>query len=61
MSSDPLIDEIHKIREQHAAEFNFDKDLILSYWLNKSNDNKKKYVNFENKSIKTKNKKSIVN
>ena len=60
MSFDPIVDEIHKIREQHAEEFNFNKDLIFAYWLNKSNDAKKVYVNFENKPKKTKNKKTLV-
>jgi len=54
MSFDPIVDEIHKIREQHAAEFDFNKDLIFAYWLNKSNDSKKVYVNFENEPKKTK-------
>ncbi len=48
MNSDPIVEELHKIREQHAAEFNYDKDRILNYWLNKAKDKKKVYVNLEN-------------
>ena len=46
---DLIVDEIHKIREQHAAELNFNKDLIFDYWLKKSKESNRKYVNFENK------------
>ena len=60
MSFDPMIDEIHKIREQHAAEFDFNKDLIFAYWLNKSKDSNKVYVNYENKPRKSKSKKTIL-
>jgi hypothetical protein len=52
MSFDPLVDEIHKIREQHAAEFDFNVELIFAYWLKKSNDANKVYVNFEKKPKK---------
>ncbi len=54
MNYDPLVDEIHKIREQHAAEFNFNKDLIFEYWLKKSKASNKLYVNFENMNKQSK-------
>jgi hypothetical protein len=61
MSFDPIIEEIHKIREQHAAEFGFNKDLIFAYWLNKSKDANRVYVNFENIPQNIKHKKTVLN
>lgn len=52
MNSDPIIDELHKIREEHLAEFNNDVDLLYDYWLNKPKDKNRNYVNFERKAVK---------
>jgi len=30
MWTDPIVDELHRIREEHAARFNFDLDAIVA-------------------------------
>ena len=52
MYRDPIIDEIHKYREEHAAKFNYDIRKIVEYYMNRQKQSNKKIVNF----IKSKNK-----
>ncbi len=46
MYKDPIIDEIHKFREEHAAQFNYDIKKIVAYYKNKQNKSNRKIVNF---------------
>lgn len=43
---DPIIDEIHIIREMHARRFKFDMDAIFSDWLEKQRHSGRTYVSF---------------
>jgi hypothetical protein len=51
MYYDPFIEEIHKIREEHAEKFNYDFDAIYLDLLKMKDDKKKKYYNFEKRKI----------
>jgi hypothetical protein len=51
MYYDPIVDEIHKIREKNAEKFEFNIDEIYKYWLNKRKYKNRKYVNFEKKGL----------
>jgi hypothetical protein len=55
MVKDPIINELHKIREEHFKEFDGNSEKLLSYWLTKKKNPNKKYVNFEKETelIKT--------
>ena len=46
MYKDPIIDEIHTFREEHAAQFNYDIKKIVAYYKNKQNKSNRKIVNF---------------
>jgi len=46
MYKDPIIDEIYKFREEHAAQFNYDIKKIVAYYKNKQNKSNRKIVNF---------------
>ncbi len=46
MYKDPIIDEIHKYREEHAAKFNYDIRKIIEYYKRKQKQSNKKTVNF---------------
>lgn len=45
MFKDPLIEEIHKYREEHAAKFNYDIHKIVEYYMERQKQNDKKIVN----------------
>ena len=53
MIKDPIIDEIHSIRERQAAKFNNNLDLIFQDIISKQKENEKfrKYFNFEKKEV----------
>ena len=46
MYKDPIIDEIHKFREEHAAKFNYDIRKIVAYYKNRQDKSNRKIVNF---------------
>ncbi len=50
MYRDPILDEIHKYREEHAAKFNYDIRKIVAYYKKKQKLSNKKSVNFIKKS-----------
>ena len=49
MVNDPIIEEIHKYREEHAAKFNFDIKKIVSYYQKRQKANKDRIVNLSKK------------
>ena len=46
MYRDPIIDEIHKYREEHAAEFNYNIRKVVEYYMKRQKQSNKKIVNF---------------
>ena len=50
MYRDPIIDEIHKYREEHAAKFNYDIRKIIEYYKERQKQSNKKIVNFINRT-----------
>ncbi|MBN2543416.1 hypothetical protein JXI42_11180 [bacterium] len=46
MYNDPIVKEIHKYREEHAAKFDFDLTKIVEYYKTAQTKNKDKLVNF---------------
>ena len=49
MYNDPIIEEIHKYREEHGAKFNFDIKKIVAYYQKKQKANKDRIVNLSTK------------
>ena len=47
MTPDPIVDEIHRIRETHAAKFNFDLRAMFLDLQERQNSSGRKYVSFE--------------
>lgn len=52
MTRDPIVEEIRRIREAHAAEFNYSISAIIEDLVRKQNPNKYKYVSLPPKRIK---------
>ncbi|WP_347273982.1 hypothetical protein [Candidatus Kuenenia sp.] len=50
MYNDPIIEEIHKYREKHAAKFNYDIKKIVNYYRKQQNESSKKIVSFIKKA-----------
>ena len=50
MQNDPIIDEIHKYREEHAAKFDFNIRKIVEYYKRQQKQSKHKIVNFIKKA-----------
>lgn len=50
MFNDPIIDEIHKYREEHAAKFNYDIKKIVEHYKERQKKSGRKIVNFIKKS-----------
>ncbi|GJQ50223.1 hypothetical protein KsCSTR_11050 [Candidatus Kuenenia stuttgartiensis] len=50
MYNDPIIEEIHKYREKHAAKFNYDIKKIVDYYRKRQNESSKKIVSFIKKA-----------
>ena len=55
MFTDPIIDSIHKYREEHAAKFNYDIKKIVEHYKKRQDKSDRKIVSFIKKSdeIKT--------
>lgn len=49
MGKDIIIDELRKLREEHAAQFHYDLDAIFKDLKNKEMKNKSKKVSFKPK------------
>ena len=47
MTPDPIVDEIHRIREAHAAKFNFDLRAIFLDLQERQSHSGRKYVSFD--------------
>lgn len=52
MWEDPIIEEIHKIRQEHAAKFNFDVRAIVRYYQEQQKQSGRKVVSFSCQSHK---------
>ncbi|NUQ40755.1 MAG: hypothetical protein HUU32_05120 [Calditrichaceae bacterium] len=46
MWRDPIIEEIHRIRQEHAAKFNFDLRAIVKYYQEQQKQSGRKVVSF---------------
>lgn len=51
MTNDPIVEEIHRIREEYAASFDFDIDAIFADLKAKQTKSKRKVVRLEPKRI----------
>lgn len=49
MWNDPIVEEIHKIREQHAAKFNYDLRAIVKEYQKLQKQTRKPVVSFTEK------------
>jgi hypothetical protein len=45
MWQDEILDEIHKIREEHAKSFNYDLDAMFADWQKRQTENGRDVVN----------------
>ncbi|MUG98945.1 hypothetical protein F7734_44295 [Scytonema sp. UIC 10036] len=45
MWQDEILDEIHKIREEHAQSFNYDLDAMFVDWQKKQAESEREIVN----------------
>ena len=46
MWQDPIVEEVHKIRREHAAKFNFDLREIVKYYQKQQKRSGRKVVSF---------------
>ncbi|MDG2990584.1 hypothetical protein L3556_06495 [Candidatus Synechococcus calcipolaris G9] len=44
MGQDEILDEIHKIREEHAKSFNYDLDAMFADWQKRQSEDGRKVV-----------------
>lgn len=51
MTNDPIIEELHRIREEYAASFNYDMDAIVADLRAKQAKSDRKVVRLESKWI----------
>jgi 6-phosphogluconate dehydrogenase len=49
MLQDEILDEIHKIREEHAKSFNYDLEAMFADWQKKQVESGRKVVNLSAK------------
>ncbi len=49
MWTDPIVEEIHKIREAHAAKFNYNLLAIVREYQRQQRESRKKIVSFAKK------------
>jgi 6-phosphogluconate dehydrogenase len=49
MLQDEILDEIHKIREEHAQSFNYDLDAMFADWQKKQAEGGREVVNLSAK------------
>lgn len=54
MWQDEILDEIHKIREEHAKSFNYDLDAMFSDWQRRESEGGREVVNLPPKRGLTK-------
>ena len=47
MIDDPIIEELHRIREEIAAKFNYDVHAMFAYWRARQAEEGRKVVSFE--------------
>ncbi len=47
MWEDPVLEELHRIREEHAIAFNYDFKAIFADWQKKQSESGKKLVSLE--------------
>ncbi len=47
MIDDPIIEELHRIREEIAAKFNYDVHAMFAYWRAREAEEGRKVVSFE--------------
>jgi hypothetical protein len=59
MWEDPIVKEIHKVREEHAAKFNYDIDAMFQDLQEKELQSGMKYVSFDPKTLKSSAKRKI--
>lgn len=52
MWQDPIIEEIHRIRQEHAAKFNFDVRAIVKYYQEQQKRSGRKVVSFSRQPFK---------
>ena len=50
--SDPIVDEVRRIRDAHAAQFNYDPDAIFRDILEQEKRSGRKYYSFSDHSVK---------
>ncbi|MGC1306922.1 MAG: hypothetical protein WA885_06810 [Phormidesmis sp.] len=53
MFQNEILDEIHKIREEHAESFNYDLDAMFADWQKKQAESGKEVVNLSAKRALT--------
>lgn len=51
MTNDPIIEELHRIREEYAASFNYDLDAIVADLRAKQEKSNRKVVRLEPKRV----------
>jgi 6-phosphogluconate dehydrogenase len=49
MWQDEILDEIHKIREEHAKSFNYDLEAMFADWQKKQAEGRREVVNLSAK------------
>ena len=47
MIDDPIIEELHRVREEIAAKFNYDVHAMFAYWRAREAEEGRKVVSFE--------------
>lgn len=47
MIDDPIIEELHRVREEMAAKFNYDVHAMFAYWRARELEKGRKVVSFE--------------
>lgn len=54
MWQDEILDEIHKIREEHAKSFDYDLDAMFADWQRRQSEDGRKVVSLPPKPVLTK-------
>lgn len=52
MWEDPILQELHQIREEHAKSFNYDFKAIFADWKRKESENGTNLVSLQSKQLK---------
>ena len=53
MIDDPIVAEVRKARDEHAAKFNYDLDAIFRDLKEKERSSGRKYVRYQPRSVKS--------